>query len=72
VPKKADHYISMRSISSVSVGAHIKKIRGSSGLSQREAARLADIRPEVLCRIEKGFGNPTIKTVSKILGAISK
>jgi predicted transcriptional regulator len=45
-------------------------MRQEAGLSQAEVARKAKIRPEMLCRIESGNGNPTVSTVAKIVRAI--
>jgi predicted transcriptional regulator len=54
----------------LSIGEDLRKMRHKAGLSQASVARKARIRPEVLCRIETGQGNPTVGTVSKIVKAI--
>jgi DNA-binding XRE family transcriptional regulator len=40
--------------------------RARAGLSQKQLAKLADIRVETLCRIETGRHVPSIPTVDKI------
>ena len=40
--------------------------RVKAGLSQKELAKVAGIRPETLCRIETGRHVPSIRTVEKI------
>lgn len=54
----------------VSIGRKLRKRRTEAALTQVEVARKAKIRPEMLCRIESGNGNPTVATVSKIVRAI--
>jgi DNA-binding XRE family transcriptional regulator len=46
--------------------------RRQAGLSQKELARLAGVRVETLCRIEKGKINPTTLTFEKITRALDK
>jgi transcriptional regulator with XRE-family HTH domain len=53
-----------------SIGKSLREMRLAAGLSQKEAARLAKMRPEVLCRLELGQGNPTIGTIERIVSAI--
>ena len=54
----------------VSIGRQLRRRREEAKLSQAEVARKAKIRPEMLCRIESGNGNPTVSTVTKIVKAI--
>jgi len=54
----------------LSIGADLRKRRESLGLTQVEVARKARMRPEVLSRLEKGHGNPTVRTVRRILRAM--
>jgi predicted transcriptional regulator len=54
----------------VSIGRKLRRRREEADLSQAEVARKAKIRPEMLCRIEAGNGNPTVSTVAKIVRAI--
>ncbi len=42
------------------------------GLTQAELARRADIRPETLCRIEKGKSTPDTATFHKLHRALEK
>ena len=50
----------------------IIKDRESAGLSQKELAEAAGIRPETLNRIEKGKTNPDRSTIQKIDAALKK
>jgi predicted transcriptional regulator len=54
----------------LAIGDDLVRMRQGSNLSQAEVARKAKIRPEMLCRIESGNGNPTVSTVAKIVRAI--
>jgi transcriptional regulator with XRE-family HTH domain len=54
----------------ISIGKKLCRRREEAGLTQAEVARKAKIRPEMLCRIESGNGNPTVATVAKIVRAI--
>lgn len=54
----------------LAIGGDLRKMRQKAVLSQAEVARRAKIRPEMLCRIESGNGNPTVATVTKIVRAI--
>ena len=50
---------------------NIKKFRKKLKLSQEELAKKADITYSTLIKIESGAnGNPTIKTLIKIAGAL--
>lgn len=53
-----------------SIAADLKGRREAAGLTQVEVARKAKMRQEVLSRIESGHGNPTVRTIKKILKAI--
>ena len=44
----------------------IRKMRKVTGLTQPEYARLVGISPRVLIDLERGVGNPTLKTLEKI------
>ena len=55
-----------------SIGRDLRRDRDAAGLSQAEVARRAGIRPETLSRLERGRGNPTVATVSKIVRAIRR
>lgn len=58
------------SFANAAIGDDLRKMRQEANLSQAEVARKAKIRPEMLCRIESGNGNPTVSTVTKIVRAI--
>lgn len=53
-----------------SIGRTLRARRVAAGLSQREVARRARIQPAVLCRLERGSGNPTVATIEKVMKAI--
>lgn len=44
----------------------------AAGLTQKELARRAGIRPETLNRIEKGKVTPVVTTIEKIVGALQR
>jgi predicted transcriptional regulator len=58
------------SFANAAIGDDLRRMRQEADLSQAEVARKAKIRPEMLCRIESGNGNPTVSTVAKIVRAI--
>lgn len=60
------------SYANTAIGRDLRKMREEAELSQAEVARKAKIRPEMLCRIEAGRGNPTVATVTKIVKAIER
>jgi DNA-binding XRE family transcriptional regulator len=45
----------------------IKMMRKIAGRSQAEYARLVGVSPRVLIEFERGMGNPTLKTIEKLL-----
>ena len=53
-----------------SIGDGLRRKREARGLTQAALARMAGMRPEVLCRIESGKGNPTVRTIQRILQAM--
>lgn len=53
-----------------SIGDDLRTKRERLGLSQAEVARRAGMRREVLSRLEKGRGNPTVATVRRVLRAM--
>ena len=44
--------------------------RRAAGLAQAQLARLAGIRPETLCRIERGKSTPDVAIIAKIERAL--
>jgi transcriptional regulator with XRE-family HTH domain len=52
------------------IGPRLAGIRASRGLSQGSAARLADLAPAYLSRIETGHIHPTFTTVLRVLDAL--
>lgn len=45
----------------------VKAMRKIAGRSQADYARLVGVSPRILIELERGIGNPTIKTLAKIL-----
>lgn len=45
----------------------VKRMRKIAGRSQAEYARLVGVSPRVLIEFERGVGNPTVKTLHKLL-----
>ncbi len=45
----------------------VRRMRKIAGRSQAEYARLVGVSPRVLIEFERGIGNPTIKTIEKML-----
>jgi DNA-binding XRE family transcriptional regulator len=56
----------------VSIARSILRGRRAAGLTQVELARLANIRPETLNRIEKGKHAPSVATIEKLELALAK
>lgn len=53
-----------------SIGSSLRNKREARRMTQADVARLAKMRPEVLNRLEKGHGNPTVRTVQRVLMAM--
>ncbi len=49
-----------------SLPATLRRMRKAIGLTQIEYARLAGVAPRVLIDLERGVGNPTLKTLEKL------
>ncbi|MEX1230033.1 MAG: helix-turn-helix transcriptional regulator [Planctomycetaceae bacterium] len=54
----------------VSLARKFIRRRVAAGLSQRELAKLAQIRYETICRIETGKTSPKVETVDRIHRAL--
>ncbi|MCX6001809.1 MAG: helix-turn-helix transcriptional regulator, partial [Chloroflexi bacterium] len=53
------------------LGDYVKETRSKRGLSQAELAKLADLSPSFICRIEKGdYKSVTIASLSKLSRAL--
>jgi len=44
----------------------VRQMRKTTGLTQTEYAKLVGIAPRVLIDLERGVGNPTLKTLEKL------
>ncbi len=44
----------------------VRQMRKTTGLTQAEYAKLVGIAPRVLIDLERGVGNPTLKTLEKL------
>lgn len=44
----------------------VRRMRKSIGLTQTEYAKLVGVAPRVLMDLERGAGNPTLKTLEKL------
>jgi DNA-binding XRE family transcriptional regulator len=55
-----------------SLARKIIRDRRRAGLTQAELARRAGIRPETLCRIERGTQSPSVAAVEKIDRALKE
>lgn len=53
------------------VGANLRRIRRTSGMSQEVLAHRAGIAPSFLSQIENGKRSPTITTLDAIAGALN-
>ncbi len=45
----------------------VRQMRKTTGLTQAEYAKLVRVAPRVLIDLERGVGNPTLKTLEKIV-----
>ena len=54
------------------IGAVIRSLRTSYGLTQQELARRSGMKPANLCRLENGNGNPSVATLSKIASGLGR
>ena len=49
------------------IGSTIKERRKEFGITQNDLARLAEININTLTQIERGEGNPTVRTLENVL-----
>jgi transcriptional regulator with XRE-family HTH domain len=55
-----------------SSGRILRAKRLRAGLTQKQAAKAAGVRPETVSRIEAGRGNPTIGTLLRLTRVVEK
>lgn len=48
------------------IGARLKEIRGSKGITQEQLSEMVGINPKYLSSIERGKENPTLNTILKL------
>jgi DNA-binding XRE family transcriptional regulator len=68
--RHAGYVVDALDFSAWSIGRDLRQLRRKANLTQAEVAARAKIRVETLSRLENGRGNPTLKTVQKILRAM--
>ncbi|MBX3221078.1 MAG: helix-turn-helix transcriptional regulator [Labilithrix sp.] len=51
----------------ISIADAVKTMRKIAGRSQADYARLVGVSPRILIELERGIGNPTLKTLAKLL-----
>ena len=51
----------------ISLGEAVRMMRKIAGRTQKEYAHLVGVSPRILIELERGVGNPTVKTLAKIL-----
>lgn len=49
------------------IGQIIKERRKEFGIPQKQLAQIAEVNVNTLTQIEKGEGNPTVRTVERLL-----
>ena len=54
------------------IARDIIRERKALGLTQEQLAKLSGVRPETICRLEKGLHSPTVRTVEKIDRALKR
>lgn len=55
-----------------SLGCKLHKLRLEAGMTQMQLAELVGIQQREITRIENGNGNPTLRTITRLLLAFSK
>lgn len=51
----------------ITISAAVRMMRKITGRSQSDYARLVGVSPRILIELERGIGNPTLRTLAKIL-----
>jgi DNA-binding XRE family transcriptional regulator len=51
----------------LSIAEAVRRMRKIAGRTQVEYAHLVGVSPRILIELERGIGNPTLKTLAKIL-----
>lgn len=59
-----------RARSLTSFGQNVRRIRGSSGLTQNRVAAQADLDPTYISGIERGTRNPSLLSIARIAKAL--
>ncbi len=50
----------------IAFGTHLKKTRIDKGFTQKQLANEMDVEISQISRIERGIGNPTLSTLSRL------
>jgi ribosome-binding protein aMBF1 (putative translation factor) len=70
--KKGGDVLDAMNVSDQRLADRLLQRRQESGVSQKDLARLADIRVETLNRIERGRTTPDFKTIRKLVNAMTE
>lgn len=70
IPPRGKHGYPAVQLGWATIGRDVIVKRRKAGLSLKDVARLAGIRVETLCRIEKGKHIPSIKSIDRIEAAL--
>lgn len=62
-----DELFEQIALGTISIPAAVRTMRKIAGRTQAEYARLVGVSPRILIELERGIGNPTLKTLTKIL-----
>lgn len=65
-------YVDALEYAGASIGRSLRRARRRAGMTQSQVAARAGIRLETLSRLENGRGNPTVRTVRRILQALGE
>ncbi|MDO8628868.1 MAG: helix-turn-helix domain-containing protein [Phycisphaerales bacterium] len=67
-----DGYVQALEYVRASIARDIIRERKALRLTQAQLAKLAGVRQETICRLEKGLHSPTVRTVDKIDRALKR